>query len=131
MTISLPAQRTTLSSYGIIRRETLSLLVPSKVKHRPSLRSLRLFVGHNESVGTISFAPVKGNYLLSGSADKTLKLWNIAALKKKAVGSESEEISSAKNTILAHDKDINCAKFSPNEKLIASASQDRTIKVRV
>lgn len=88
-----------------------------------------MFIGHNDSVGTISFAPVKGNYLLSGSADKTLKLWHIAEIKKGVSGIGAQEISSAKNTILAHDKDINCAKFSPNEKLIASASQDRTIKV--
>ena len=31
--------------------------------------------------------------------------------------------------MLAHDKDINIVKYSPNEKLIASASQDRTIKI--
>ncbi len=42
----------------------------------------------------------------------------------------AEEVTTAKNTVLAHDKDINCVKFSPNEKLIATASQDRSIKVK-
>jgi len=30
---------------------------------------------------------------------------------------------------MAHQKYINVAKFSPNDKLIASASQDKTIKI--
>lgn len=86
-------------------------------------------IGHNESVGTVSFSPVKGNYIVSGSADKNVKLWHIANIKKKIMATEAEEVTTAKNTILAHDKDINCVKFSPNEKLIATASQDRSIKV--
>lgn len=32
-------------------------------------------------------------------------------------------------TILAHQKEINCVTVSPNDKLIATASQDKTAKV--
>jgi len=32
-------------------------------------------------------------------------------------------------TILAHEKEINCVTISPNDKLIATASQDKTAKV--
>lgn len=32
-------------------------------------------------------------------------------------------------TVLAHQKDINCVTVSPNDKLIATASQDKTAKV--
>lgn len=32
-------------------------------------------------------------------------------------------------TILAHQKEINCVTISPNDKLIATASQDKTAKV--
>ena len=39
------------------------------------------------------------------------------------------KISNAKRSMFAHEKDINAIRFSPNEKLIASASQDRLIKV--
>mgnify|MGYP000630684163 FL=1 len=31
--------------------------------------------------------------------------------------------------VKAHDKDINCLAVSPNDKLIASASQDKSIKL--
>lgn len=33
------------------------------------------------------------------------------------------------HTILAHQKEINCVTISPNDKLIATASQDKTAKV--
>lgn len=38
-------------------------------------------------------------------------------------------ISQALRTTIPHEKDINCVRFSPNDKLVASASQDRLIKV--
>jgi len=84
--------------------------------------------GHNQSVGTIHFAPQRGHYLLSGSADLNVKLWDIKEIIDNYNG-EPLEISSAKHTVIGHQKDINCVRFSPNEKLIASASQDKTINV--
>jgi WD40 repeat protein len=36
----------------------------------------------------------------------------------------------AKATVKAHDKDINTIAVSPNDKIIATGSQDRTIKVK-
>ena len=32
-------------------------------------------------------------------------------------------------TVMAHQKYINVAKFSPNDKIIATASQDKSIKL--
>ena len=40
-----------------------------------------------------------------------------------------EEILSAQMTIQAHRKYVNIIRVSPNDKLIASASQDKTIKI--
>ena len=85
--------------------------------------------GHNKSVGTIHFAPLKGNVLVSGSADQNVKLWDIQQFKEISP-EEPIEVSSAKYTVVGHQKDINCVRFSPNEKLIASGSQDKTINVR-
>ena len=38
-------------------------------------------------------------------------------------------VKQAKMTIMAHQKCINIAKFSPNDKLIASGSQDKIVKI--
>lgn len=65
---------------------------------------------------------------MSGSADLNVKLWDIKEIIDNYNG-EPLEISSAKHTVIGHQKDINCVRFSPNEKLIASASQDKTINV--
>lgn len=50
-------------------------------------------------------------------------------------GSEAEDGSqvvaaTTLRAVKAHDKDINCLAVSPNDKLIASASQDKLVKVR-
>ena len=39
------------------------------------------------------------------------------------------EINSAQLTIMAHQKYINAVKISPNDKVIATSSQDKTIKL--
>jgi U3 small nucleolar RNA-associated protein 13 len=38
-------------------------------------------------------------------------------------------VQSSKRTVHAHEKDINAVKFAPNEKLLATSSQDRSIKI--
>ncbi len=128
MIILFQVPKTIASNFGITTMAVSDLSTLLKVREYKYFDST-ILIGHNESVGSVSFSPIKGNYIVSGSADKTLKLWAIGQLKRNISELEPEEITSAKSTILAHDKDINCAKFSPNEKLIASGSQDRSIKV--
>jgi len=40
------------------------------------LHEIRTFQGYTESVNTIAFSP-EGKFFLSGSDDKTLKLWDV------------------------------------------------------
>ena len=40
-----------------------------------------------------------------------------------------KEVTSAQLTIMAHQKYINCVRVSPNDKLIATSSQDKQIKL--
>lgn len=42
---------------------------------------------------------------------------------------EIVEVNSAQLTIMAHQKYINSVKISPNDKVIATSSQDKTIKL--
>jgi U3 small nucleolar RNA-associated protein 13 len=109
-----------------------------KLKEKDSSYQLiGTFTGHLESVGCVALAPKTTSFFISGSVDKSIKVWSLKqAMKtfqkqKKILPKKKEalEISNALRSIYAHEKDINAVKFAPNEKIFASASQDRTIKV--
>ena len=77
-------------------------------------------LGHTQDVGALAFSNQSFDFLVSGSIDTTIKLWKISPEFKLSV----------KFTLKAHDKDINSICVSPNDKLIASGSSDKTLKVK-
>ena len=87
--------------------------------------------GHTESIGAIclpyrkhTFSAAGSPFLFTGSKDKTIKKWNLTSLfHESKVGCHST------GTIKAHEKDINCIAVSPNDKMVGTASQDKTIKL--
>eukprot|EP01117_Protostelium_nocturnum_P020075 TRINITY_DN887_c0_g2_i1.p1 TRINITY_DN887_c0_g2~~TRINITY_DN887_c0_g2_i1.p1 ORF type:complete len:845 (-),score=185.07 TRINITY_DN887_c0_g2_i1:138-2672(-) len=88
-----------------------------------SLSCIATCTGHTESVNTVAFSQKSLSFLISGSADKTIKMWNIHVSDSGKVTMES------KYTDRAHDKEINAVCVSPNDKLIATASQDKLVKI--
>eukprot|EP01133_Synstelium_polycarpum_P017877 gene17877-21319_t len=60
------------------------------------------------------------SFAVSASADRTVKLWNWSA--------KSKEMETVK-TVIAHDKDINTLALAPNDKIVASGSQDGFVKL--
>lgn len=100
------------------------------------------FTGHAESISAVALPhaiPPVGSaaynnplehppaFLITGSQDKTIKRWDITALKAAV---EAKAVR-ATYTRKAHDKDINAidTNFSATAPLFASASQDRTVKI--
>ncbi|XP_063047761.1 transducin beta-like protein 3 isoform X2 [Engraulis encrasicolus] len=83
--------------------------------------------GHSDAVGSICCSRLKKAFLVSGSQDSTLKLWDLPETLPSA-DSEPARLS-AQVTEKAHDKDVNSVCISPNDKLLASGSQDRTAKL--
>ena len=71
--------------------------------------------GHDNLVISVNFSP-DGKTLVSGSWDKTIKLWNVETGK---------EI----RTLKGHDELVRSVNFSPDGKTLVSGSLDKTIKL--
>ena len=70
--------------------------------------------GHQDVVWDACFSP-NGNYIASGSVDKTVKVWTPDGQLLR--------------TFVGHTGNITSVSFSPDSQIIASASQDGTIKL--
>ncbi|KAL3630813.1 hypothetical protein CASFOL_023797 [Castilleja foliolosa] len=86
-------------------------------------RCVGVGVGHMGGVGAVAFSRKNKNFFVSGSSDRTLKVWSLDGLSD-----DVEEIYNLKSkaVVAAHDKDINSVAIAPNDSLVCSGSQDRT-----
>ncbi|XP_040829919.1 transducin beta-like protein 3 [Ochotona curzoniae] len=87
--------------------------------------------GHTHSVGAICCSRLKESFLVTGSQDCTVKLWPLpgALLAKGTAPGDGPTLLQAQTTQRCHDKDINSVAVAPNDKLMATGSQDRTAKL--
>lgn len=84
-----------------------------------SLRDYKLkyeFKAHDNSVFALSYTP-DNNFLISGSRDARLKLWDVNSAYRQA------------NEVAAHLFAINHLTFSPSGEYFATASMDKSVKV--
>src|SRR6266478_2779264 len=91
---------------------------PSKVLPflKPEAVSLLCtLTGHVDPVNSVAFSP-DGQTLASGSADKTIKLWNVTSGKEVL-------------TLKGHTNTVFSVAFSPDGQTLASGSNDDTIKL--
>jgi len=75
----------------------------------------RVFEGHGKGISSVAFSP-DGNYVVSASNDKTIKIWEISTGKLV-------------KTLEGHKKYVTSVALSSDGKYIVSGSNDRTVKV--
>ncbi len=102
--------------------------------------------GHSEQVNCSSLILKKAFQVISASKDKSVKIWDFSELLKSNRNTDSTDDAEDENNFLnnitepftvdeslyseiPHDEEINMIRVSPNEKLIATCSYDKTIKV--
>lgn len=79
---------------------------------------------HTASVGSVFTSQTSDNFFASVSQDNCLKVWTVP----KETDCHDQKIKSSR-TELAHNMDINCVAISPNDKILATGSQDKTCKL--
>jgi WD40 repeat protein len=83
--------------------------------HPPGTPLLRTLEGHSDSVTGVAVAP-DGKRVVSASADKTLKVWDL-------------ETGRPLHTLEGHSEAVNAVVVTSDGKVAVSASYDRTLKV--
>ncbi|KAK5640699.1 hypothetical protein RI129_009246 [Pyrocoelia pectoralis] len=80
-------------------------------------------MAHTGSVDSVAFSNLTAGFAVSASQDMCLKIWNIP------LKFEEDANLLCKCTEIAHQKGINSVTVSPNDKIIATGSQDKTAKL--
>jgi WD40 repeat protein len=96
-----------------------------KLWHLATGREIQSIAAHDMAVQSLAFSPIPPNPLIkgseggivaSGSADGTIKLWNLIT---------SQPIQA----LVAHEMGVDALVFSPNGQILASGSSDNTVKL--
>lgn len=97
-------------------------------------RCLAVCEGHAESVGGVALSRKmddkgkSGRFMMTASQDRTIKMWDLTSIPLDEIPDEPIKPKSLA-TIRAHEKDINALDLAPNDRFLASGSQDKLVKI--
>lgn len=98
-----------------------------KMTSDSEFKCMAVGVGHTHAVATVAWSRLSSKFVASGSQDNTIKIWNVPSV----FDNDSPVKMTVHFTEKAHDKDINSVTVSPNDKLLATGSQDKTARIWV
>jgi len=98
-----------------------------KMTEHSEFKCVAIGVGHTHAVATVAWSRLSSSFVASASQDNTIKIWNVPSVSD----TDSPFKMTVQFTEKAHDKDINSITVSPNDKLLATGSQDKTAKIWV
>lgn len=92
-----------------------------------TMRCIGIGTKHTSSVGSIAFGRTAHTIFASVSQDTCVKVWTLP----KTFDSTGEKLLNLNciATQIGHEKDINCVTISPNDKMVATGSQDKSAKL--
>jgi len=97
---------------------------------------IAILTGHSHYVMCATFHPTE-DLIASASLDTTIRVWDFSALREKSMkkaGSRPGELFGGteievKHTLEGHEKGVNWVAFHPTMNIVASAADDKTIKI--
>lgn len=100
------------------------------IRHLGTGKIIRTFTGHTGSIYSLCLSP-DGQVLVSGGRDTALKIWDFSTVNNYSSSSPTRRVigDGLKNTLTGHTDSINCIAMSPDGQILASGSEDNTIKV--
>ncbi|BAY13155.1 serine/threonine-protein kinase [Calothrix sp. NIES-2098] len=101
-----------LGGYGVW--QISKALLPKTVAYE-KLALAHSLTGHNGSINSLAFSD-DGNTLVSGSTDKSIKIWNL-------------QTGTLKTTLNLHSSEVNSVAISRDGKTLVSGSKDGNIKI--
>ncbi|KAI4370195.1 hypothetical protein MLD38_018569 [Melastoma candidum] len=100
------------------------LFVAIRLWNADSRSCIAVGIGHMGAVAAITFSKKKRDFLVSGSSDRTIKVWSMDGI------SDDDCLEPlrlrARAVVAARDKDINALAIAPNDSLVCSGSEYRT-----
>eukprot|EP00916_Digyalum_oweni_P027240 GHVL01044648.1.p1 GENE.GHVL01044648.1~~GHVL01044648.1.p1 ORF type:complete len:845 (+),score=91.68 GHVL01044648.1:63-2597(+) len=91
---------------------------------------LQTFESHSHYVMYIDWNPKDPLIFVSGSLDRSVKVWGISPTGSQSSNASQQTVSSPHFTLSGHEKGIYCVQFAPGVKpYLLSGSDDKTIRV--